>query len=371
MPARFRGEGVQKSGIDAFRQMGLGEQFDHLPHTEMYFFEIYSRGRLVVRADAERLGRGQIRAVSQPALLQLLADEAGRHSSFRIERGVTMRDFLREDGRVVGVRATAADGPRMYRADLVIGADGRHAATRKHSGLAELSVPQGYDIAWLKAPYPDGYPGRTTGIVALAAGSVAVAYPAADEQLQVGFIIPKGLFTALRGHDANEHIDELVGRLPAWLADHLRAHREAFAGAALLNVVCGRLTEWTAPGLLLIGDAAHPMSPVGGQGINIATARRPRCGKPPRPGTLRRRQRVGRRRCRATGPRRKVAGDRDRPKNPESRVAGAQSAGPLDQPPRLAVHCGKLMRDRLESEVSDYQGFRLLTVASTGLTCQS
>jgi hypothetical protein len=55
----FRGEGVQKSGIDAFRQMGLGEQFDHLPHTEMYFFEIYSRGRLVVRADAERLGAGR------------------------------------------------------------------------------------------------------------------------------------------------------------------------------------------------------------------------------------------------------------------------------------------------------------------------
>src|SRR3984957_16567869 len=45
----FRGEGLQRSGIDAFRQMGLGEPFDRLPHTEMRMIEIYSRGRLVVR----------------------------------------------------------------------------------------------------------------------------------------------------------------------------------------------------------------------------------------------------------------------------------------------------------------------------------
>src|SRR6516165_513585 len=31
----FRGEGLQRSGIDAFRQMGLGEQFERLPHSEL------------------------------------------------------------------------------------------------------------------------------------------------------------------------------------------------------------------------------------------------------------------------------------------------------------------------------------------------
>ncbi len=265
----FRGETLQRSGIDAFRQMGLGEQFDRLPHIEVQFIEIHSRGRLILRADAEHFGRGQLRIVSQPALLQMLADEAGRHPSFRLERGVTMRDFLRENGRVVGVRASAADGPREYRADLIVGADGRHAATRKHSGFPELSTPQGYDILWLKVPYAEGYPDRTTALVETAAHRTTLAFPTADGQLQVGFIIPKGGYAALRAL-GSQWPEELIGRLPAYLADHLRAHREAVAGATLLNVVCGRLTEWTAPGLLLIGDAAHPMSPVGGQGVNIA-----------------------------------------------------------------------------------------------------
>src|SRR5262249_34534165 len=159
-----------------------------------------------LRADAERLGRGQLRSVSQPALLQMLADEAGKSPSFRLERGITVRDFLREDGRVVGVRASADDGPREYRADLVVGADGRHAATRKHSGLPELSLPQGYDVLWLKVPYPAGFPDRSTALVAMGADRTALAFPAADGQFQVGFFIPKGQFAALRARGPDELI---------------------------------------------------------------------------------------------------------------------------------------------------------------------
>jgi 2-polyprenyl-6-methoxyphenol hydroxylase-like FAD-dependent oxidoreductase len=255
----FRGEGLQRSGIDAFRQMGLGEQFDRLPHIELGTIEMYSGGRLVVRTSAAGFGRRQTRVVPQSAVLQLLADEAGKHPNFRLEVGVTVRDLVREHGRVAAVRASTANGPREYRADLVVGADGRHAATRKHSGLPELSGPQqAYDILWLKVPYPDSYPDRTTMLMARVANGAGLAFPTADGLLQVGLVIPKGGFAALRARGAEEWTAEIIGTFPSYLADHLRVHWEAVAGATLLNVVCGRLMEWTAPGLLLIGDAAHP-----------------------------------------------------------------------------------------------------------------
>jgi len=38
----------------------------------------------------------------------------------------------------------------------------------------------------------------------------------------------------------------------------------------LLTVALDRLERWHEPGLLVIGDAAHAMSPIGGVGINVA-----------------------------------------------------------------------------------------------------
>jgi 2-polyprenyl-6-methoxyphenol hydroxylase-like FAD-dependent oxidoreductase len=38
----------------------------------------------------------------------------------------------------------------------------------------------------------------------------------------------------------------------------------------LLAVVVNIAREWSRPGLLCIGDAAHAMSPIGGVGINLA-----------------------------------------------------------------------------------------------------
>jgi 2-polyprenyl-6-methoxyphenol hydroxylase-like FAD-dependent oxidoreductase len=261
----FRGEVLMPSGLDAIRQMGLGDALEALPQRAADRVAVFRHRRRLLELP---LGEGGPHAVSQPALLEMLVGEAGKLPGFALERGFTVRDLLTRNDVVVGVRGDASGGPREVAADWVIGTDGRASITRKRSALDHSRSLQSFDVVWCKIPLAPDFRGEAR--LYIGDGHFAVVIPSPDERLQIGWVIEKGTFGALRERGVEEWLTQLCETVSPDLAAHIEKHRDDLTHPFLLDVVSDQLAEWTAPGLLLLGDACHAMSPVGGQGLNIA-----------------------------------------------------------------------------------------------------
>lgn len=263
----FRGEALMPTGLDALRQMGLGAALDALPWRRLDAWRVFLDGREILHV-AEPAG-SELRVVPQPLLLRLLVDAASASPSFRFVPGASARDVVRDAaGRTCGVRVSTPEGESTLEADLVVACDGRASTLRRRAGLALDRLPESYDVLWFKLPAPGGRPAERTAIQIFASGAeVALAYVSWDGRLQLAWMIDKGGWRALREGD---WMAALLRLLPAPLAAHVRACTASLEGPTLLDVVVGRSPRWSAPGLLLLGDAAHPMSPVRAQGINMA-----------------------------------------------------------------------------------------------------
>lgn len=264
----FRGEGLQESGLTCLAQMGLADELARLPQRRVHRLRI-AVGRTRVELDAESIGASDSRLVSQPSLLAMLTRKAAAHAGFSLRMGVRARGLVHEGGRVVGVQVEHEGGSEEIPAALVVGADGRSSLVRKRAGIEVQSIDQSFDVLWARGDVGDFLSDETTAhMEILRDGGLLMMFPSPMGGQQIGVVLQKGGFRQLREQGADQGM--------AWVAEHCspglasalaRAH---MGRPVLLDVICGRATRWTQPGLLLLGDAAHPMSPVGGQGINMA-----------------------------------------------------------------------------------------------------
>ena len=266
----FRGESISPDCVYLLHRLGVLDDVRAAGLIETSRMEITDGGRTVLDVDFSRFPyrfRSPVE-LPQSTLLGVLAEHASALPEFRMLRRATATGLIEEGGRIVGVQASTPDGPTEIRAELTVAADGRYSKMRDLAGLEHRKIPLGRDVIWLKTPFPEEWDNSVYRI-RIRSDRHGIFIPTWPDLVRVGLNIPKGGLRELRAQGIgalHSRIDELAPEL----SESVREHVAGWSDTSVLDIFTTDVPRWHRPGLVLIGDAAHTLSPILGQGVNHA-----------------------------------------------------------------------------------------------------
>lgn len=292
---QFRGDTLHPALLEILDEIGLAERALQIPHVRWYAPTLLTADGPLVPVDFRRLNTRfpYIAFIPQEKFLDFLAGEAKQYPHFRLVMGANVQRLVEEGGAVRGVRYRGAEGWHEVRALVTVGADGRFSRVRHLAGFTPVKTSPAIHILWFRLPKlpddphtfaPDALPPNDRRFVVMQmSGHPRPSLGAC------GYLGPKGPLLILDRLDHwqlgylffdKDHYQELhtagleafrrtvVGLEPR-LARHVE-HLTDWHQLSLLSVEFSHCRRWYKPGLLLIGDAAHVMTPAAGSGIKYA-----------------------------------------------------------------------------------------------------
>jgi len=264
----FRGQGLMPSGLEALAALGLDPWPPSVPRRPLggWSFVVDRRPLFTVR---EPMGSPvPCTLIEQGALLRHWHCRLEQQPGVRRLCGQPVVALLEANGRVTGVGL--ADG-RQLTAPLVVACDGQGSRLRALSGLPYAGGKAPLEVLWFRlrgaaSGAIEAWLGDRFVTLVGESGSGAL-FCRADAGVQLGWSV--GAETGARG--AADWLERWAAAAPADLVALLRAlPPQAVRGPRRLPGRVGLAGRWHRPGLLLLGDAAHPMSPLRAQGLNMA-----------------------------------------------------------------------------------------------------
>ncbi|MGI9241103.1 MAG: FAD-dependent oxidoreductase [Verrucomicrobiales bacterium] len=265
----FRGDTLHAGVMEIFQELGLADRILELPHHKIR--KLTAGGADLIDFNWLKTDFPFVTMMAQSLFLDFLAKEAATFPSFQIIMDASVRELLHDEnsGRATGLRYRKNGQLIDVRADLAVACDGRASRLRKEANLEPIPVTAPLEVLWFRLPRHDSDPefGRRSG--AITGGRLPLIVLERTDHYQIAAVIPPGTFSEIRKRGIADFHETIRDAAPDFY-DRAVATLDDWRKVAFLHVEGSRLKQWHRPGLLLIGDAAHVMTPIGGVGINYA-----------------------------------------------------------------------------------------------------
>jgi 2-polyprenyl-6-methoxyphenol hydroxylase-like FAD-dependent oxidoreductase len=233
--------------------------------------EVLYEARPLLQFGPEVFQAAGVQPYSTANTRELLLEQA----TCECQRGVEVTEVLRDNSRVIGVRArdVASGAERQLLARWTVGDDGVHSVIRRGCGLPMSLVRFPLQLLGFGFDWPASFARNAarlwlnkdrlrTGVL----GAAALPLP----ECRGAALIPVWPEVLQNARRFNVALRAFAGREPA-LAEAIGPR--TYPGALTrFQIAWGRAPQFGVAGALLMGDAAHPVTPAGGQGANASVA---------------------------------------------------------------------------------------------------
>ena len=267
----FRGEGIQASVMKHLEDLGLMQAIKDLKmgipaEAARVFFN--ERPVAVLKGIKPNSNFGLI--LHQEKFLAFLHKELSNSGLYESYLGHTAKAFEENTNKIKSVRITdKMSNEHTVTGDIFIVTTGRGTPLRKKLNLKAKKVDTHWDILWILLPKPEDQELQPKGFRAYLNGeSLFIMYTNPEGKLQMAW--SKKEDRILKDRNFEKRKKALLKEIPREYRSLIETGYLENTKTQFLKVECDRLERWHRKNVLFLGDAAHTMSPVAGQGINLA-----------------------------------------------------------------------------------------------------